>query len=632
MKIFTYILIGSLLFSFELIFDDNPIEIFQDSYSLSHPFYGGLNKPRIQWVDWDLDGDDDLFILDEDGYIRYMENISIGSDFKFIIRKTNMFDIYAGSWFFIADFNQDGNLDIVTQNNVNLQEASYYLNNSSSMEYVGNLSIISDPVMTPTFADIDNDGDLDFFTGNYVGTVNFYENSGLVDNIPQYTYITNFWQEISIIGPSARHGASALTFIDLDGDSDLDLSWGDYFQQSMYIIWNVGNANTPLMNIDNVTQQFPLNDPIITSGQNMPSFSDIDQDGDLDLFSSVLSGAYGNQWVDNFIYYENIGSSSNPFYEYRTNDFLNGLDVLLSAAPELYDIDGDGDDDLFIGTMVDPSVNPWTGRIHFYRNTGSLNNPVFELESTEFLGTDLGTDLSIVFGDLNSDSFPDAIIGNANGFIKVFINNGDETFSFLEGFDDIDLSGTSNPELGDMDGDGDLDMLVGESNGSISYFERINGDSVNFLLVSDLDIDSLAYAAPELIDIDGDLDLDLMVGTGFDGIKLYENLGDLNFEEFSDINLDPYGSYINLSQGFLYSHTKTVIIGLSTGGLYNMIIDSCVKGDVNQDSIIDVLDIVQMVSIIMNELEISCESDINNDNLVDILDVVTIIHIVLESN
>ena len=90
--------------------------------------------------------------------------------------------------------------------------------------------------------------------------------------------------------------------------------------------------------------------------------------------------------------------------------------------------------------MVDPSTTPWTGRIHFYRNTGAMNNPIFELEDTEFLGTDLGTDLSIVFGDLNGDSMPDAIVGNANGLLKVFINNGGENFIFQG-----DIHGTRLP-------------------------------------------------------------------------------------------------------------------------------------------------------------------------------------------
>ena len=86
MKFISLILSISLLFSFNLSFNENPIEVVQESGELIHPFSGGLNKPKIQWVDWDSDNDDDLFILDEDGYIRYMENLSSGSDFKFIIK------------------------------------------------------------------------------------------------------------------------------------------------------------------------------------------------------------------------------------------------------------------------------------------------------------------------------------------------------------------------------------------------------------------------------------------------------------------------------------------------------------------------------------------------------------------
>jgi len=628
MNIIIFIFLSSL-FSFQLLFDDNSIDVFHDSELLNHPFSGGLNKPKVQWIDWDGDNDDDLFILDQDGYIRYMENISTDDEFKFIIRSSNMFGIYAGGWFHIADFDNDEDLDIVTQSQSNAQQASYYVNNSGIMEYVENLSVLSDPVMTPTFADIDNDGDLDFFTGNYVGTVNFYENIGLNQNVPQYTFITNYWQEISIIGPSLRHGASAIKFIDLDGDFDLDLSWGDYFQQSMYIIWNIGTASSPLMNIENVTQQFPQNDPILTTGQNMPSFTDVDGDGDLDLFASVLSGAYGSQWINNFIYYENIGSTNSPYYEHRTDNFLDGIDVLLNSTPEIYDIDNDGDDDLFIGTMVDPSENPWTGRIYFYRNLGDENYPIFELETTEFLGTDLGTDLSIVFGDLNSDSLPDAVVGNANGFVKIFINNGDESFSFLEDIPNVDLSGTSTPELGDLDSDGDLDLIVGESNGDILYFERIDSENVEFSLQFNLIETPYSYTAPELFDIDNDQDLDLLVGTAFDGIKIYENQGGLSFQ-MRDIELDFYGTYINLAEGTLYNGTSNIMLGLHTGGLYSLIFELCNKGDLNQDGILDVLDVLQLVNIVMDAHLLMCESDINSDDVVDILDIISLVFSIIE--
>jgi hypothetical protein len=54
--------------------------------------------------------------------------------------------------------------------------------------------------MTPTLPDIDDDGDLDFFTGNMTGTLTYYENTGLGGGIPQYEFITDSWQDIYIVG------------------------------------------------------------------------------------------------------------------------------------------------------------------------------------------------------------------------------------------------------------------------------------------------------------------------------------------------------------------------------------------------------------------------------------------------
>ena len=79
-------------------------------------------------------------------------------------------------------------IKILTQDINNINQATYYDVINNSIKEIGTIydismvPIESDPVMTPTFADIDNDGDLDFFTGNYVGTVNFYENIGLSNN------------------------------------------------------------------------------------------------------------------------------------------------------------------------------------------------------------------------------------------------------------------------------------------------------------------------------------------------------------------------------------------------------------------------------------------------------------------
>ena len=77
----------------------------------------------------------------------------------------------------------------------------------------------------------------------------------MIENYPTYELITTFWEEIYIVGPSqSRHGASAITFIDLDNDGDLDLTWGDYYQQSLYVITNIGDQNNVNMDIDNVVK------------------------------------------------------------------------------------------------------------------------------------------------------------------------------------------------------------------------------------------------------------------------------------------------------------------------------------------------------------------------------------------
>ena len=71
------------------------------------------------------------------------------------------------------------------------------------------------------------------------------------------------------------------------------------------------------------------------------------------------------------------------------------------------------------------------------------------------------------------------------------------------------------------------------------------------------------------------------------------------------------------------------MLGLSTGGLYNLTLNLCNKGDLNDDNMIDILDVVQMVNLIMNEFDYSCESDINGDDIVDILDIVSLVLIII---
>lgn len=497
---------------------------------------GGFNNIEHQFVDIDNDGDYDLFYLNSDKTFGYFINTGNAASPEFELSLDTIEGLDFLDWFYFFDADADNDFDYFTSNGEYLTYKRNFGSTFSPAFQIGvdtlkdnfGVNIQNETGSNPVLSDIDDDNDYDLFLGNTAGTVTYYENIGTSQNF-SYKFITNSWQNILIIGTLLRldplHGASSLEFADIDSDSDLDLFWGDFFGKSLYLLTNSGSSANPIVQL--TSNIYPANeDSVNTSGFNMPRLTDIDNDGDLDLFVSVL---YDPSVPQSLMFYENQGSNTNANHKKITEDYLKTLDVGNNSHPVFVDIDGDGDKDLFIGSLKNP-----LGYVYYFKNIGTDASPVFELFTDSFAG--ISGDLSVVptFGDIDGDDDFDLLIGKFDGKISLYRNIGTKfnpSFSF-EGLltdiltNTIDVGTSSVPFLFDNDNDGDLDLTIGSFNGRLSYYQNIGSGTV-----SSFNLDPNYYfgievgdnSTPFLTDFDNDGDYDLFSGSRSGNIFYYRN-------------------------------------------------------------------------------------------------------------
>jgi hypothetical protein len=93
----------------------------------------------------------------------------------------------------------------------------------------------------PTFADLDADGDLDALIGEYDGILNYYKNTGSSSN-PVYSLQTGTANPFNGINVG---NYSTPTYRDLDADGDLDALIGEYDGILNYYK-NTGSSSNPV--------------------------------------------------------------------------------------------------------------------------------------------------------------------------------------------------------------------------------------------------------------------------------------------------------------------------------------------------------------------------------------------------
>jgi len=576
------LLLGCLLFASSLFTQTfqrqlNPFPIIIDGAELEIPFLGGFNKPNPQFVDWNEDGLTDLFVRDQDGRLQYFLNSGSADEPNFEFQTKAFQNLDVGQWFTFFDYDHDDDIDLIAS--PQSPDVTLFENVSDSLILAvsqllddSSVAVHGGQIVIPTIADIDADGWEDLFVGGVSGAVTYYRNLGLTDGLPVYHLETNSFEDILIVwvpGRDDRHGANALEFYDIDDDEDLDLFWGDYYQPGLFFLENFGTSSDPNIPDSLMIDSYPQNEPVSSAGFNVPRLIDLNSDGAAELFVGVQSGIYGTDFVDNFWYYDMTVEGD---FGLVTKNYFEQIDLISGTIPTLADMDSDGDLDLFIGNEFDASNSGWKGDVYFFENIGSAVSPQFEMVDSSYFDEGMGNNMAPAFGDLDGDGDFDALVGDYNGEISFFLNDGSPTepnFSYQGKFLEIDLAGRATPALGDVEGDGDLDLYVGDKNGSVHVWSN-EGDpaNYNFIKISDdlFSGENLGLEiALELADFDNDGDLDLLIGNQSGELYLANPSG----SELHQLEQLPH-SGLNLAPtiGDMDSDGKMdLIVGSNEGGL-----------------------------------------------------------------
>ncbi len=380
----------------------------------------------------------------------------------------------------------------------------------------------------PALADIDGDGDLDAFNGELEGTIHYYRNIGTVLT-PTFTEITGTANPLNGV---SLYRYTALDLGDIDGDGDLDALIGAYVDH-VILYRNDGTATAPVF-VATSGSDNPFNG-MANWYDDAPTFADIDSDGDLDVFVGEQDGRVhffrNNDTEVPTFYLQEITGAENPLSDITAASYWYE-----ESAPELADIDSDGDLDAVMGF--------YTGTLGVYRNDGTVIAPHFTevISSQSPLSPDVGFNSTPALGDLDGDGDLDAVIGEDDGFLNYYQNMGTAAtpaFITVTGtanpFDGLDAGDGSKPCLGDLDGDGDLDAVVGTAYTNTIKFYRNTGTAMTptFSEVTGsanpfLNIDlgpAGSHTAPRLTDVDDDGDLDALIGNHMGTFALYRNDG-----------------------------------------------------------------------------------------------------------
>lgn len=405
-----------------------------------------------------------------------------------LIKPTEQHAKHSGSTVLALDYDNSGVLDLVLGDvsypNLNLLLNGGTLPNTNSLMVSSDNTFPSNSLpanlhMFPAafWLDVDFDYKKDLIIGANAKNISenetsilYYKNMGS-NSSPTFVYQSKAFLQEEMI----EHGSGSIpVFFDFDQDGLEDLFVSNFYRYkptldkegSIAYYKNTGTANEPVFTF--IDYDF-LNLSASSYGLRMvPTFGDLDNDGDKDLLLGLENGT--------LVYYQNTSvapamSFAAPIINY-TDNLGNTISAGQYASPQLFDLNEDGLLDLIIGKK--------TGELLYYKNIGSASSPSFELTNNLLGNIDIATTTPDGYPIPHFFNFNDTIslfLGAVDGKLLYYkdiennLNSGNSFTLVSDNFLGINTGAYSSFWLNDIDNDGFLNMFVGQDLGGLYHFE-----------------------------------------------------------------------------------------------------------------------------------------------------------------
>ena len=480
-----------------------------------------------------------------------------------------------GSTVRFADLDGDGKTDVFSnrgEGTITFYKNTRHIQQHQEMQIAEGVYLEANgqPIIcwsaTPDLADIDNDGDLDIFTGTEDGPIYFFENVGN-RNKPVFTIgrMVAFYEYMDL--------RSGVRVADFDGDGLLDFVAGRYWERTQWgeqprmfgkLYKNIGTRTSPKFeardayNGSPYTEQFQIADAV---RQNAVRSVDWNNDGKLDLIAGDTDGFLWffsnttNQKFPVFAAGEKIYAAGKPIRVYGEWHEARAAGY---ARPEICDWNNDGRKDLLVADG--------RGWLFLYLNEGTDSKPVLgagirvQANGKPIDGTARG---SVLVCDWNNDGKKDIIFGMIGGgefseyydwphrnadpsqdmgflFYKNIGTDAQPVLDFPKwiraGADTGKIISYSRPNLGsyvDWNGDGKKDFIACEfernarvyintGSGKPGEEPHFKSSAEGITIVQPATTQMMSGA--DALDFNGDGDIDILTGQGHgqSGLRFYE--------------------------------------------------------------------------------------------------------------